>query len=292
MKHEIIKELFYDQLKTFEYVFTEQSEKIFKNGKKLIHPAEFGHYREKCTKHLLEFIIDDNKAVGDGFIVNPKNEISTQCDIVVYDKNTPKFIKDNFLQFFPSECVFAVGEIKSGLTKSEFKVALRKLSNIKKMCQTEDSKARIKEYNSIFSFLICKNVQFDLRKVDFDDIYKGIDNSFRHNFILILKKGCYTYQMVEEDFKNNTFLDKETIDSFTSIKTYCYPTFTVKINDIETQRFNVSSLLLTLEHDSADLIALFIRHLITAIELHKETHFNVTSYYHEDFKNYYLEIKD
>jgi hypothetical protein len=106
---------------------------IFSNDNgKLIHPGEFGIYREAICKRFLEFIIPKKLSIDNGFLINTNNEVSTQCDIVIYDSKHTPLVQSNELQrFFPIETVCAIGEVKSTLSKAQLKETLLKLSKVK-----------------------------------------------------------------------------------------------------------------------------------------------------------------
>ena len=56
-----------------------------------------------------------------------------------------------------------------------------------------------KEKDEIISFLICNNFGFDINEVDFDNIYREIEDvRFRHNMILSLQDGLLLYKFDAE----------------------------------------------------------------------------------------------
>ena len=84
---------------------------------KLLHPGEFGLFRENICDGLIKFTIPNKYKTGTGFLINSYDEISTQCDIVIYDLNNTPLIQDSSNnRFFPVESVIGIGEIKSKLT--------------------------------------------------------------------------------------------------------------------------------------------------------------------------------
>lgn len=99
----------------------------------IYHKGEYGRYREDSAREFIQFTIPGRLSAGEGFIANScrKNEISTQCDIIVYDKSAPQF-KDSHVRIFPIETVVAIGEIKSTLTDTKTVIdALVKLAKNK-----------------------------------------------------------------------------------------------------------------------------------------------------------------
>lgn len=94
----------------------ENSKKIFSSQKdgKIFHNGEYGTYREDLVKRFLRLYIPSRLDIGTGFLINAEGDISTQCDIIIYDRYTTPIIESSGNQrFFPIETVAAVGEIKS-----------------------------------------------------------------------------------------------------------------------------------------------------------------------------------
>ena len=118
-----------------------RSEDLFRDEQKeeLYHKGEYGRYREDAVRDFIQFVIPGKFSVGEGFLVNSSTydkSISTQCDVVIFDKNTPMF-KDSHIRFFPVETTAAVGEVKSTLDTSDLIEALIKLAKIKRMRSLE-----------------------------------------------------------------------------------------------------------------------------------------------------------
>lgn len=198
MASDIFRNIVEQKINIFANTFGQDANKLFKKDNKLIHPLEYGMYRERCAKELLEVICDRTLAVSDGFMISSENNVSKQCDIIIYKRDTMPIVDNGITNFFPVEIVKCIGEIKSTLNKSEFKEALVKLANNKKMF-VERKGAQQKEINldekdEIISFLICNNLNFKIEDIDFDDIYEEIsDIRFRHNMILSLQDGLLLY---------------------------------------------------------------------------------------------------
>lgn len=103
-----------------------------KNG--LLHPGEFGSYREQLLATLLASHMPARLAIGSGFLGSPRRRYSTQCDIVIYDRDaTPALDLAGGRVFLPTETCAAVGEVKSVLSFHKLQEALEKLSCVKEM---------------------------------------------------------------------------------------------------------------------------------------------------------------
>lgn len=85
-------------------------------------------------KVLLRAILNKHVDISDGFVITADNEITTQCDVIVYNSEISPLIADGIAKMFPSEEVRMIGEMKSTLSKGEYIEALRKLANNKKGC--------------------------------------------------------------------------------------------------------------------------------------------------------------
>ncbi|WP_113922333.1 DUF6602 domain-containing protein [Cognataquiflexum aquatile] len=197
MASDIFNKILNRKLDTFRSVFMEDSESIFKIEDKLFHPQEFGVYRERVLSDLLKTIINESIDIKDGFIITSKNKVSTQSDLILFNKNNTPVINDGILRFFPIESVYAIGEVKSIIrSKSELKEVLIKLSNQKKL--DNDLISQIKgEDSQLITFLVCKKIDYNFTE-NFNDIYENIENEYRHNFILSLEDGLIAYSFDRE----------------------------------------------------------------------------------------------
>ena len=214
--NEIFKKLLDSKIDNFIYAYKNLSRDVFVNESgNLIHPGEFGMYREKIVCELLKPFLPSKLGVGTGFIITSKNHISTQCDIIIYDKESTPVIENGEQRFFPVESVVGVVEVKSKLSKSDFKEALVKLANIKVLREDIGPKnpyifkdgsyvgfnTKLNVMDQMATFLICESLEFksdsDLDQF-FADTYKDIDSSLYHNMILSLNDGIYLYHDTEK----------------------------------------------------------------------------------------------
>lgn len=209
--NDIFDKLIKSNIEQFVSDYINLSRQIFVDEEgKLRHPGEFGMYRENIIKSFLAPFLPSRLAIGSGFIITDKNRISTQCDIIIYDKDHTPVIENGEQRFFPVECVVGVIEVKSKLTKAQLKEALVKLTKIKDLRNDIGSNPYIfKDYkdtsgfntkahvrDQMATFLICESIDIDVEKeIDtiFADTYSGIDKSLYHNMILDLDKCCYLY---------------------------------------------------------------------------------------------------
>lgn len=220
MSSKIFDALLEEKIDLFINSFLGTSRTVFfdEETKRLRHSGEFGMYREKISYDFLKFIIPQKFSLGNGFIISNNDEVSTQCDIIIYDKSiTPLIQSSEHQTFYPVETVVAVGEIKSTMSKNEFVTAINKLSKIKKI------KADIKSpsyyyrrdnlgsfdpqnllYDGIFTFIICEKLNFNLEDIEneLNNMYEtDINHWNRHNLILSIEDGLLHYSINQSQDK-------------------------------------------------------------------------------------------
>lgn len=189
------------QIDMFVTTFQNDSNSLFKNEQNsLIHPGEYGMYRERCFCSLLRSVLTRDCSLSDGFIFSAWDNCSTQCDILVKNAMSMPLIDNGIAKFHPVEDVYAVIEMKSNLKKDDLTSTLRKLAQVKMIGDDRTTRREIREsnphaYDAIPTFLICNRLQIsDLETLDFGTIYEGIDRKYWHNAILSIEDGLYNYQ--------------------------------------------------------------------------------------------------
>lgn len=181
-----------------------------------VHNGEFGGYREELVRTLVAQFVPERMAVDTGFVVTSGGRISTQCDVVIYDRTCTPFIRNADRQrFFPVESVCAIGEVKSILSFAEAKAALRKLAAVKGLrdvlhqpsyvhCAKEEGagspyQPETDELDQLVSFLVCEKLDFDIRQ-----LLPGLMDCYveelphrpfchRHNMLLSVTDGLGGY---------------------------------------------------------------------------------------------------
>ncbi len=232
--NKIIRNLTIQNYRNFKFSF-ENIKEIFWDEKenKLINPGEYGTYREDLAKKWLQMYVPKRFGIGSGFIINSSGLVSTQCDIIIYDKmTTPKIENINNQRFFPIETVSCVGEIKSDVNSiGDLNSYLIKLAEFKKMREgmkdpdpyyrgTFKSGFSPKEnpFDNIFTFLICNKFNFNINPEKID--YGTIEQRFKHNVVLSLNDGILDYKTKKgttglafpfrgEDFHLNNYLEND-----------------------------------------------------------------------------------
>ena len=86
----------------------------------LDHSGEKGRIREILIRSLFQPLFPADLGVGTGFIITADGQVSTQQDIILYDRATlPPALVDDTTGFFPIESALYTIEIKSKLTVGE-----------------------------------------------------------------------------------------------------------------------------------------------------------------------------
>ncbi|ULN65329.1 hypothetical protein MID13_05860 [Vibrio gigantis] len=210
MTSQIFDSLLKEKINIFKSAFTSTAKEVFydESKKRIFHNGEFGTYRETIVRDFLRFVVPSAYEISTGFVISSLDDISTQCDIIIYDANmTPIFEGADKQRFFPVETVHAIGEVKSTLNKSQFKGAINKLARNKALSERLHNPPSILKkvnglpYNPIEhhmdlipSFLICQKLAFDIDKLSFNELYDDdIEYRHRHNFILSIEDGLFAY---------------------------------------------------------------------------------------------------
>lgn len=205
MSSHIFQTILNRKIENFVQSFVVDSKSIFYKDSVLIHPGEYGKYREDTLIELLRILLPTKFYINGGFIITSNDKVSTQCDIVIYDKEDMPFLVDGISQFYSIESVLALGEVKSDLSLSDFKNALVKLALNKKLQDdrkgTEKSRLySFKEHDDLISFLVCRKLKFDITKIYFSEVYGNIDRKYWHNCILSIEDGLLGYNLIFKNF--------------------------------------------------------------------------------------------
>ncbi|MFM5618379.1 DUF6602 domain-containing protein [Aeromonas veronii] len=212
MANQVFDSLLIEKVEQFVNSFSNTSKAVFYDDstKRVFHTGEYGTYREAVVREFLRFIVPRSLDISTGFLMTSMDDISTQCDVVIFDSNlTPIYEEGERQRFFPIETVHGIGEVKSTLSKSDFKNALNKLARNKalsermlsKPTKINGSSSRTFDpvncpYDLIPSFIICQKMDFDLSKIqqEISDYYDNdIEMRHKHNMILSIEDGLLAY---------------------------------------------------------------------------------------------------
>lgn len=96
----------------------------------ITNPTLKGELRELLIADMFNRFLVPDFGIGTGQIINQKEELSHQIDIIIYDKRIlPPFVQYTNLGLYPTEAVIAIIEVKSQLSKKISFVPLKKTVN-------------------------------------------------------------------------------------------------------------------------------------------------------------------
>jgi hypothetical protein len=210
-----------------EEIFRQDAQKIIEARKrsKVIHASSdikaSGNEVENAVRDFLRSRMPSNYYVGHGHIVDNNRQTSPQFDILISDNTfIPILLRANdSTEYFPSESLYAIGEVKSTYEKHKkpikafcesLKLVKEKMSReivfntayngeIKNSTLMRDMilQRNNKVLNAIYSFMIfVDSEQFDIN--EFKDCQKEFGNKYLPNHIILLDKGVIFYGRITE----------------------------------------------------------------------------------------------
>ena len=97
----------------------------------ITNPTLKGELRELLIADLFSRFLVPTFGIGTGQIINQKEELSNQIDIIIYDKRIlPPFVQNQNIGIYPAEAVVAVIEVKSQLYKKDIIETSEKNNNL------------------------------------------------------------------------------------------------------------------------------------------------------------------
>ena len=168
---------------TFEYVNDLGKDLIrdFEKAGKTTHPHSVGEGREKSAIRKLKDILPSGIGIGSGFVIDSFGNVSSQCDIIIYEKDLClKFNSDDEKNcYYNCESVIAVGEVKSNLNKKDLEDSLKKLKKIKNLKRIVEDNRTFRSYLSKTSVYGAESEIYDQKNKELDQIFTFIlCNSF------------------------------------------------------------------------------------------------------------------
>jgi len=176
----------------FKENYLELSRHLFTNSQNsLSHPGEFGIYREKLVQELIKYFCPTFIEISDGFVTNNKGHVSTQVDIIGYDKDLSVIKNDLNQSFYMCEAVYLIGEVKSLIKKSDIENILKKLTKQRDVIN-QGRKVTQHPYSQPLTFIVCEKFDFKNPIKELESIYNSIP-SCHHNLILSIQDGLFSY---------------------------------------------------------------------------------------------------
>lgn len=88
-----------------------------------------GEWKESVLRSVISQHLPDSIKIGRGFVIC-ENDVSTQCDILLYRSDFPVLFRDGDLVFVTADAVIGIIEVKSTLDTNKYQQALDKLAAV------------------------------------------------------------------------------------------------------------------------------------------------------------------
>lgn len=99
------------------------------------HWLSDGEWKESILRSILASRLPDTVRIGRGFILK-ENQVSTQCDIILYKSSSPVLFKDGDFVILPSDAVLGVIEVKTRIESHNLEKSISKLAQIGQLIGT------------------------------------------------------------------------------------------------------------------------------------------------------------
>jgi hypothetical protein len=202
----------------------------FTSAGKATTPSLIGTAKESEVRTKLAKIFPPLVSVGTGCVIDSKNNVSKQTDIIIYEKDFCPIFSINDTpeaSYFPCESVIAVGEIKSTLNDKELNDSIEKIKSVKSLdrffvrtdgTRSYGSKLTVHqmtehEYNQkknvldqIFGFILCESFGLSIETIleRLTKIYSISESFLLPNIIFSLKDGLILfYDKEKEEFTDS-----------------------------------------------------------------------------------------
>ena len=142
--------------RTEEYLNIIKDELILKSKKIPLftkHSLSIGIGNENLLKQFLKDHLPDTYGVATGFIYLDDENVSKQCDLLIYDKRyfSPIFKEGDFIIIHP-KAVRACIEVKTAMNDRQFKLAIDNIVAAKNIMVKHDPSRKLGLYGIIFAF--------------------------------------------------------------------------------------------------------------------------------------------
>lgn len=115
------------------------------------HWVSDGRYKEEILKNAIKNHLPEEFAMGSGFVIGSPGQVTTQIDIIIYEKTMPVLFRNGDFVIINADGVRAIIEVKTRLDASTIKEAVYKASaNGQVILSHKDNKKGF--FNGIFSF--------------------------------------------------------------------------------------------------------------------------------------------
>lgn len=98
------------------------------------HAGESGAEAEIILSKFLQDHLPRRFDIGSGYVIGPGGTLSRQTDLIIFDVlDSPIYRRGPRIQIIPRDCVAAVVEVKSKLSKDELVDAAKKIASVKQI---------------------------------------------------------------------------------------------------------------------------------------------------------------
>lgn len=183
----------------------EQLRNEFNNIRKTV--PHYGEAGEEVEQILIEFLnnyLPKRFRASSGFILDSNNQISKQCDVIVYDHLlSPVYRASNNALILPNHHVAAVLEVKSKLNKSQLKDSLDKIQIAKSLNKPEPTDfdlpstgSPLKTYKTLgIVFAFDSETTLETIGDNLAEMHKSVDSNQWIDFVIVLDKGVLEHQI-------------------------------------------------------------------------------------------------
>jgi len=166
--------------------------------KTIPHYGEAGEEVEKILISFLNDYLPKRFRAGSGFILDSNNQLSHQCDVIVYDQLlSPVYRASENALILPNHHVAAVIEVKSKLTKPQLQDALDKIKLAKSLNKPEPTDfdlpstgSPIKTYRTLgIVFAFDADTSLESLGKNLVEMHKSVDSDHWIDFVVVLDVG-------------------------------------------------------------------------------------------------------
>lgn len=188
---------------TRQEIFEEAAKRLrqdFESLRRVIpHAASKGAEAEHILRTFLNDHLPGRFRAGAGFIIDVRDEVSPQTDIVIYDAfHCPVYHRSQDVAIFPSNNVAAVVEVKSVLDRSGLADAHRKSEAIKGLAktwspaQTSQSPTPVLEQTMTCLFAFQSTIKLEKIREYYSEMIKESGIGHHIDIIVVLDLGIIT----------------------------------------------------------------------------------------------------
>jgi len=171
-------------------------------SREIEHNLSKGKERERVVREFLATYLPHRFGLANGEILSTDGQVSSECDIIIYDAITCPVLKKDDYQIIPVEAAYAVIEVKSNLTTSELLKSANNIAAIKRMPKVAfyQTKSDIKrtfslydgqwDYFPMLGFVFAyTSIDLDTLSAELDQFNQTIPPEYRIDYVCVLESG-------------------------------------------------------------------------------------------------------